>query len=105
MFARRELGMPQAATAAVQKRVCCCGTPDGRCCGKGCCLTPASRPAPVNVPVRSESVQELATIALNVSAPLDAGDDDGHGRRAGAPDVAGMLSFLSLQSQHVRIQT
>ncbi|MGE0374922.1 MAG: hypothetical protein AB7Q45_05865 [Planctomycetaceae bacterium] len=18
-------------------RVCCCGTPDGRCCGKGCC--------------------------------------------------------------------
>jgi hypothetical protein len=31
---------------------CCCGTADGRCCGKGCCA------APIPVPVRQPPLRE-----------------------------------------------
>lgn len=38
--------MPTGVSALPLTRKCCCGTPDGRCCGTSCCATPIPVPVP-----------------------------------------------------------
>ncbi len=95
-----------AAVALVALRQpCCCGSSDGRCCGRGCCV------APVRVPVRSEvparvanGGQELIQLATLGSEPTPV-FDGGVWRQRSNLSPGGELAAQSLQAQHVRIQT
>lgn len=50
---------------------CCCGTGDGRCCGKSCCQSPARNDDPPAAPIQSnfrEVPQGFVTVAENALA-------------------------------------
>lgn len=48
-------------------RRCCCGTPDGRCCGKSCCHAPIPVPVP-QPPLREPPQPRLDLLALVAAA-------------------------------------
>jgi hypothetical protein len=84
---------------------CCCGTPDGRCCGMGCCMKQAPKPAPAETPARpSQSDHEQLVLSLAAASVVIA--TGCHLWSAGEFILSDdATSVFTLQSQHVRIQT
>lgn len=90
-------------SASPLSRKCCCGTPDGRCCGKSCCATPI--PVPVPQPPLREPPQfrpdllSLAAAAWHGSALLSCA----HSARPASDREFLTSAFPSLQQSAVRI--
>jgi hypothetical protein len=94
------------STLAPVRTTCCCGTPDGRCCGMGCCVAQSPKQLPANPPLRSSTDRHetrLVAIASAVDGRIEAGDS-GQTSLA-STHLGGLLPAGSLQAQHVRIQT
>ncbi len=84
---------------------CCCGTPDGKCCGTGCCTRQAPKPERPATPLRSLGQREF-TSPLGLAADglmSGIGGDVRSGAVFAGPFV--VLVCLTLQTSHVRIQT
>jgi hypothetical protein len=88
------------------RRTCCCGTPDGRCCGMGCCLRQPSNQIPTDPPLRTTSEKDKSHVLVLVFATCEVSAADcctfHNGARSG---LGGSLAAGTLQSQHIRIQT
>jgi hypothetical protein len=94
----------KAATGATTIRTCCCANCDGRC-GGACCKQNSTKPVPPQLPSRSEDSKHNTVMLVVQVGSLVAGSN-GAGVRQGDPSsFGGSQAVVSLQSQHVRIQT
>jgi hypothetical protein len=92
---------PMAKRAAI---TCCCGG-DGSCCGMACCLRRASNQVP-NPPVRS-GVEQVKSPVQSLYVSACESDSNSVGNLSGVAHSERNASpgMLTLQSQHIRIQT
>ena len=92
--------------AAPARTTCCCGTPDGRCCGKACCLDQSKTSLPARQPLRTGGEESSAQVlALLGSTCHSFAPGEGVSRGGATVDQSALAAASSLQSRHVRIQT
>ena len=94
----------KAASCETKIRTCCCPNCNGRC-GGVCCKQNGSKPAPSPLSGRTASGKHNPVVlVVQVGSAADGcGEAGGPCRDASA--FRGLPAALSLQSQHVRIQT
>lgn len=84
-------------------RKCCCGTPDGRCCGKGCCATPS----PVGQPPMREPPLPRPDLLVLMTSPWHRSAANQPNLPASADSECTLLAsaFPTLQQVSMRINT
>jgi hypothetical protein len=106
--ARPVVGAPRhicAKTAdPLKAQTCCCPGCNGRCDGT-CCQQQRSKPTPPSQPHRAGNEKDsLVVLAVQVGS-IAVGNNDGASAHRSTASLDGSQAILSLQSQHVRIQT
>jgi hypothetical protein len=85
-------------------RTCCCPGCDGRCDGT-CCQQQGSKPTAPSQPSRPGNEKDnLVVLAVQIGS-LAVGNNGGTAAYRGTSSLDGAQAVVSLQSQHVRIQT
>jgi hypothetical protein len=94
----------KSATGATKIRTCCCANCDGRC-GGACCRQNGTKPVPPAAPGRSNNEKHNTVVLVVEVGSLVEGNTDAGARHGDPSSFDGMQAVVSLQSQHVRIQT
>lgn len=93
-----------AATSETHVRTCCCPNCNGRCSGI-CCQQQGPKPAPAPMPSRNDDGKHNPVLVIVQIGSLAAGTLVAGCRHVDASSFDGSQAVVSLQSQHVRIQT
>lgn len=94
----------KAAPGSTRVRTCCCANCDGRC-GGACCRQNGTKPIPPQAPSRSDNSKQNTVVLVVEVGSLVAGNCDAGARHGDPSSFDGSQAVVSLQSQHVRIQT
>jgi hypothetical protein len=106
--ARPVMAAPQHVCAKsadpLKAQTCCCPGCNGRCNGT-CCQQQRSKPTPPSQPSRPDNDKDnLVVLAVQVGS-IAVGNSGGAAAYRSTTSLDGSQAILSLQSQHVRIQT
>lgn len=92
------------ASDQTKVRTCCCANCDGRC-GGACCKQNSTKPVSPQAPSRNEDSKHNTVVLVIEIGSLVEGSSSASAGHGDPSSFDGLQAVVSLQSQHVRIQT